>query len=424
MLENISNKGGNSSIRLNNIIGSLIEKYNASRVKEIVYYILFSIVYVRAFYYTTMFTELVQNNRIINWVGYGAAGCLLIMAIGEIITLILDRDIRTALLLSFLLGIGFISAISSTDRGIIVLCVLLVASVGKDMKTIIRISIVFGAFMMLLSYFASIWGYIPYLVYNRSRGELYHAFGSIYRTDFAAHILYIIMSYLWLRREKINSFEYVGVWVLTWFCWRYTGAKNDVFCLILLLTSFAFMKINWLRRREWLQFPRWSCLSHILCAIGVFIAVLFYGNKDVAVDTVEGTETFMSRFMYSMEAIKIYGFSLFGKAVEERGAGGIADISKAYFFLDIAYIRILIKYGILFLIIYLVLMTMNSYYAAVSGDSILVLILSVIAINSLAEHHSIEFCYNVFWVTGMTLISKRRSKNNTRGGTDKIALIN
>ena len=385
-----------------NNLKNLLDIYNASKLKEITYYILFSIVYVRAFYYTTMFTELVQNNRIINLIGYGAAGCLLIMAMGEIVSLIMDKDIRAALLLCVLLGVGFISAFSSEDKGIIVLSVLLVASVGKDMKNILRISIILGSAMMLAAYLASIYGFIPYLVYAKTQGELFHAFGSVYRTDFAAHIMYIIMSYLWLRKDKINLLEYAGIWFLVWFCWRYTGAKNDVFCMIMLLVSFMFFKLRWFRKHKWLRLPKWNCGVHLICAIGIFITVLLFGNSEVAPDTVEGTETFMSRFMYSMTALKNYGLSLFGKVIEERGAGGILDGSKKYFYLDIVYVRILIKYGILFLLVYLALMTMSSYYAAVSGDAVLVLILSVIAINSLVEHHAIDFCYNVFLVTGMT----------------------
>ena len=58
---------------------------------------------------------------------------------------------------------------------------------------------------------------------------------------------------------------------------------------------------------------------------------------------------------------------------------------------------------------------MNSYFVTASKDAVLVLILSVIAINSLVEHHAIDFCYNVFLVTGMTSIGLKKDRRMESG---------
>ena len=157
--------------------------------------------------------------------------------------------------------------------------------------------------------------------------------------------------------------------------------------------------------------PIWSCGVHLFCTAGTLVTVLLFGKRLAEARIIEGTGTLIARVKYSMTAFQTYGLSLFGKAVEECGGGGIVDTSKAYFFLDISYIRILIKYGILFLLIYLVLMTLNSYHAAVSRDPVLVLILAVIAINCLGEHHALEYCYNIFLVTGMTSVIRSVDRN-------------
>lgn len=395
---------------------TLLDRYNKSKIKEVAYYILFSIVYIRAFYYTTMIPGMFRSNKLVNLAGYSAAGLLLIMAAGEILSMIMSKRIRTAILLSAMICIGLVSSIAGDDRGIILLCVVLVAGIGKDMRTILKLSVILGIAVMATAYILSVSGYITYLVYDKSGGGLYHAFGCIYRTDFAAHVMYLMMSYMWLRKDKLTSIEYAALWFLPWFCWRYAGAKNNVFSMVLLLVSFIVIKLTRLEDREWPKLLKWNCLVHLLCTIGTLAAVFVLGSGLISVNAVEGTDTLWSRYNLTMTALKKYGVSLFGKVIEERGAGGVPDTSKAYFYLDISYIRILIKFGILFLLIYLVLMTMNSYYATASRDAVLALILVVIAINCLVEHHAWEFCYNIFLVTGMTFIVPG-GKNNTRGDT-------
>ena len=372
-----------------------------SKIEDILFYVMFTVLYLRQFYRTTMFTYTLDI-KYLDLLGYAAAAFLLPLAGINAIRFWRNNKRLAVILIAFLVcGVG--SAVIGKNRTLIILCVLIVSSVGRKFNVVAWIALIAGAIMMVIAYFASIGGYIRYFNSYAYDGRYLHAFGILYHTDFAAHVLYLSMIYVWIRRDKMHFWEYLILWCVAILTWRYSGARMNAFCLSLFLLLYCVVNIF---KNRFYSFPRCIASCHLICTLLTFLLVLVR-------DKLSSFPTLYHRLQLSDLGIKTYGVSLFGQYIEEMGAGGIADFSKGYFFLDIAYVRILLMYGVAFLVVFLLWMTLITYHAALDKDVVLCLILCMIAFVSIIEHHSIDYCYNVFFLAPAFMMSAKKESTQS-----------
>lgn len=96
---------------------------------------------------------------------------------------------------------------------------------------------------ILVTYVCSMMGIVAYLTYDAGNGWLSHAFGSIYRTDFSAHLFFLVCCMLWISRKKIWYWESIFILWIAWFVDRYCAARNSTICLINSRTGSFFYSI-------------------------------------------------------------------------------------------------------------------------------------------------------------------------------------
>jgi len=398
---------------------------------QIAYYAAFAAVYVFRFYYTSMFTSLSAKPvflAIPYYVGYLLLAGLAALAVVDA----LRSSKREALFLCAILITGALSAYFGKNyENTLPLCLLIVASRKRNVRPVFILSVILGSIVLLSAYYASMNGYIPYLVYERGNdGLLSHAFGMNYRTDLAAHVLYIIMCYAVIRGEKLHLWEYLMLVFDCWLVWRYTYARIASFCIaaFLVLAGLALLAF-YIRKRisgkaEWFAIPKWTSVVHIIGAVFSFAIVAWWAHIKNNGFSAASSDSFQERLSYSIQAFQKYPLTLFGQLVEERGAGGMPDTSIQYFFIDIFYIRILILGGVAMLILYLCLMSIASFRAAKESQIILAIALIMIAFDSMIEHHAFELSYNVLIVYSLGCFRKDncRSEILTPHSADPIAL--
>ena len=388
------------------------------RIGSVLFYSSFGLVYFRMFYRTTMFPYVVRSvwgNRLIDWPSYFAFVILCGLAGLQVLEYLVSalrvesppnrkqEWMRFALSAATLL-VGFLCWFKGGNKDPFILCCLAIAVIGRRFYPALLISTVIGSVFMVVAYLASMNGYIPYLVYDRGGEVLAHAFGICYRTDFAAHVLYLVMSYAILRGEKLHLWEYLMFWLDTWVVWRYSAARMNTACLVLFLMLLGGLHLFKIIKHRWPRVPRWTAAVHaVLCAASLLM-IKFYPATGV-------NGSLDARVRLSLEGFVKYPLNLFGHMVEERGGGGIVDSSIPYFFLDISYVRTLIIYGICMLVVYLVLMTLASDKAAKTGDVVLALALIIVAIASVIEHHATEYGYNILLLAGTGVLSNLPGKD-------------
>lgn len=100
--------------------------------------------------------------------------------------------------------------------------------------------------------------------------------------------------------------------------------------------------------------------------------------------------TFVARLQLSSDAMKQYGFTLFGQKIYESINGG------PYFYLDNSYIRLFFITGAVTLIFFVAYMAWLMWRMFSEKRYILFFVLFVAAIGGLSETYTINFYYNVF----------------------------
>ena len=407
IMENVGINGFFAKVR------TLTGKYK--RVVDIAFYVSFSFAYFRFFLNTTMFSIMPVDFSIVEKIYLVV---ILVMCAVTGISIIETANWKYALLVVFVLGSCVLFYRQSGSTYVFVFFLIVFAAKGKKFDTMLKISLIIGCIMMAAAYAASIEGFIPYLTYGISySGQLSHAFGIGYRTDFGAHILYLVMAYVVLRREKLSLAEYSLLCFCTWVVWRYSGARLNAACLAVFLSCYAIIRGFIIWRKCPPRIPRWTACIHLICGAVMISAVLLYNGE--LPDKISGidTNTLKARLMLSREAFDRYSLSLFGNYVEEQGNGGIGSTGKPYFFLDIAYVRMIVIYGLIITVVYLSFMTFASYKSAKTGQIYILLALAVIAGASMIEHHALESGYNIF-LFSMLAINGKTEKELTTGNRE------
>lgn len=224
-------------------------------------------------------------------------------------------------------------------------------------------------------------------------------------TDFGAHYFWIIAPYLWVRGKKITWGEIFGLAGLNIFIYTLTAAKTALLCIFILLFCAAVMKI-WPSISKNFKSKEASSETKENIVIKIFNACVKYSYVILAAFCIlfsalftVSSPFFMTlndllhrRLSLAKRGMLEHGIHLFSSGIHNYGMDSSAD--GFYNFLDCSYINLLIIYGVLVLLFYLLCMTSiqikhkKYLYGAV--------ILAVCAFSCVEEHHLSELPYNMF----------------------------
>ena len=371
--------------------------WNYADNSEWFFYFLFGICYFVKFFETTMFSELRQS-----WtpliLAMGAATTLLIIyALQEIMS---AKDQKHFCIDLGILVLGFILWQTNNFFDLFLICILIVAMQHKSMRKILSITLWIGIPMMLISAIAAKTGYII----NVPHGETGNAWGIIYATDCAAHWLYLLFAWVIVRHGRFHWFEYPVYIGLIYYLYKLTDASTGFICMILFLIMCLLIQLFQLRSLH-------SLIKNIPAGIrrighifdysfplaAIFSLLIVWYDKAIGVpETIKGFSSLYARITLSETGFATYPITLFGQQILETGNGRIPDPSLPYFFLDNSYIKILLNYGIIFLFVVLVIMTILLKKARKNCHPVFYAALLIAALDCIIEHHLTEFHYNIF----------------------------
>lgn len=222
-------------------------------------------------------------------------------------------------------------------------------------------------------------------------------------TDFGAHYFWIIAPYLWVRGKKITWGEIFGLAGLNIFIYTLTAAKTALLCIFILIFCAFVMKI-WPLISKNIK-PKATeakenifvrifnvCVKFsyvIFSAFCILFSALFTVSSPLFMTL---NDLLHRRLSLAKRGMLEHGIHLFSSGIQNYGMDSSAD--GFYNFLDCSYINLLILYGVLVLLFYLLCMTSiqikhkKYIYGAV--------ILAVCAISCIEEHHLAELPYNMF----------------------------
>ena len=227
------------------------------------------------------------------------------------------------------------------------------------------------------------------------------SFGIIYPTDFAAQVLYLILIYIYLRRGKLKYIELMAITLIGCNIYKFCDARLDTICIIGTVTVFLIYKycLKWekkIKGNKWIG-EIWTSLmavSFIICSMIMIGMTMSYSPQNKWLVWIDNLLN--RRLRIGKKGIDVFGFSLWGREVPSQGMGGVLGKVGFYFFLDCSYIFVLLRYGLLVFGIVLLIWLCIGLKAKRDQDTVLLLIISIVAMHCMVEHHMLEISYNPF----------------------------
>lgn len=277
----------------------------------------------------------------------------------------------------------------------------------RILKVFFGVSLVILAAAMICSQA----GMIENLVYPSVRGGVRQCFGTIYPTDFAAHVFYMAMAALCMNNRRIHIADIVIVGALGVFVYKACSAFTGTMTLGLAAIGMIVVMIvqRRLEQKEKLEGTAaplgwWNGLLRFLTLAPVFFAALFIGMvhlyRPESAFWAKLDQILSLRLSVSAEGTANYAYRLFGQHVEEFGNGRSIETREHYFFIDDSYLRMALIYGIVILIVVLLMMIIIANRAVRYQRCMLYLAMLLIALHCFMEQHMLEMAFNPF-ILGM-----------------------
>lgn len=345
--------------------------------------------------YSSMFLLMLTTKRYILVMAF----MLGLMLMRELITCLFVKkyDVREIIGLGLCLLFWYIA--EKNDSSIMMCMFMLVfGSRNVNLNKTYRIIVPVIIAISVAAYWASGEGYI--LEYQILEDDVYrHCFGFCYPLIVPCYIMNIAMITAVVKKEKVKWTEIgliilFGVMFYRWCKAEMSGAFTILVALVLILMKIwpGILKSN---------FVLWRIIDRI--AVGIYLICFFvslwftYFYDSSVIWMYKLNEMTGNRLSLQQNAFKDYGFKILGQKIFFVGAG--LDIygeptKGIYNYVDNIYISILLRYGILFSVIAILLLTITMYYCYQKNMRIWLWMLSLWALHGLLEDKMHLVYYN------------------------------
>ncbi len=394
----------------------MMKRKNAEDILEILYLLAFA-VYIGFFFLgTTMFQ--------IEWPNFFYTDLRTVIAALILVRAAYSKQYKIWEV-AVILGLYILFSMASSRNGYeeyMYLLILIIGARGISFKKLIKVYAAVTAVLLIITIAAALSGYIENLTYYQEGRRTRYAFGINYPTDFSAILFYLILAWFYIRGKKLKYIELgiaglLGIFVY-WFC----DARMNTICIIGASLVFAVHKF-FSKKAEKKQKEYRICkpismlliLSGILCSLVMTGLTMLYSPNNPIIAFIDNALS--SRLRLGHKGIDIYGFTLWGQNIPMIGLGSTTKDVDFYFFLDSSYIYNLLQFGLLIAVLLLAAWTMISGKAYIKKEWELLLILAIIAVQCMVEHHMVSVAFNPFWMAllGELSVETTKGKKVKRG---------
>jgi len=381
-----------------NLVGKKFHEIGNWRIDgQIIYEVAFAFEFVVAFLITSTYTDYFSNHLLHTLMFVGLALVLLKIFLFD------DLDLKWLAIDAIVLILLLITWRTSKEFSLFSMGIFVLGARNVDFKRIIKIYFYVGMLLLAFVVISAMGGLIRNLVYRRDMTNIVRqSFGIAYPTDFAAHVLYLILAYAYLKFGKIKWYDYAVFLAAAVLLVKFSDARLSAYAIILSIP------VLWIGQRaqtdhllsRFIASFYWTV--PILSAYLVIIASYFFTPSNKILTKVNNASS--GRLFLGHKAISEYGFSMFGKQIIEHGWGGANGLKMSqnapanYFFVDSSFLRMTILYGIIMAIIILLAMTKISWESFQKGSFALASIIVIVSVSAMVEQRLLDLAYDPFLI--------------------------
>lgn len=264
-------------------------------------------------------------------------------------------------------------------------------------------------FIIISSYVGIIRNYV-----ENYDGRYREYLGFLYSLYPAAHMSNITSLTIYLKRKSIN-WKAVSILLLAniWIFAKTNSRLSFGLSILTICLALVFQYVpELLKNNKMLQIG--MKFSFVIFACVSLVCTLLYTENNIIL---QRFNTFLgNRLYFGKRSLFQFGVSFFGKSnIEWVGNGldknGIVPFGESLY-VDNLYIQVIQKFGIIFVILVLILLTIAMIKIVEQKKYILALIFTMIAIHCIIDDLFLAIFYNPFWiVAGAILMSEENSFN-------------
>lgn len=266
---------------------------------------------------------------------------------------------------------------------------LIFAARDMDYKKIFRYAITTTIVGIFVIYYASMQGFITYGTWMEGT-TVRHAFGFIYPLVIPAYLLNIGMMTFAVREEKIAWWQICTLFIFTVLTYRWCKADLSSGLMVVLLVAMLVVRFHPEIINS--EHPFWRYTDRLaiwIFPIAILVSVVlvhFFNYDNLWMRWLD--EITRGRLYFPHEALQKYGVKLWGQQMWFVGAGLDNfgnDVSGAYDYVDNVYINLLIRYGIVFVVISVLLLVLTMEYCRLHHMRIILWLFCLMAVHGLLE---------------------------------------
>lgn len=328
-----------------------------------------------------------------------------LLAIGLLALKMLGIDqfkVHQYLIVCFLMADAVLVVFFSGYTEVLMWMIFLVAAKEVSFDKILKVYFVITFSIILISMIASLMGIVVNLQYFiDEKRRIRNSFGIVYPTDFASHIFYLMLTFLYLKRKQLSNVYYISCIVICIMVYLYCYTRLDVSCMFFAVLGYWIL--DWPKRKYTSlhkkhlfnrKFNKFFVYSMPIATVIMFALTMLYNSNNTIWTNLD--RWLSNRLVLGKRGLLDYPIKLFGQYVYMKGNGSSTKTPNwdEYFFVDCSYIYNYLRYGLVFLFILLIVYVVccKKYY----DDKYFLLTVALISLNCMIAHHLIELAYNPF----------------------------
>lgn len=220
-------------------------------------------------------------------------------------------------------------------------------------------------------------------------------------TDFATHVLFIVLDYWILKNGILKIAEYVLFSIIIYSLIAYCDARQASGCLILLILCSLF--VSYLERKQSMM-NKWLG-RFLIMGIPLFFfislyATMSYDSSDMG--WVAADILLSGRLQLGLEAIEKYGIPWFGQNITFIG-GGFSNTVEEYDYVDCAYVQFLLRWGPLVMALFLLGFVKTGMDAFRRNDAVLIFSLFIAGVSAMITQFlfHLNYCILILALTAV-----------------------
>ncbi len=261
-------------------------------------------------------------------------------------------------------------------------------------RRILHFSLAVKAVMLVLVVLFSQAGIIDDQMFDID-SRMRHGLGFQYATYGPVLFFFLLLCYIFIRREAMTLLEYVILAAAAFYLYKMTNSRMAFFMSVLVLVFFFLLCRLGKGLHHFLMKFRYLYYLIPLPFAGGSIAAS-YAYNDTASFWVKLNDLLSGRLQLQQKAIRTYDWTLFGQKIDWVGNVVRLQTGKEYNYVDNSYMHVGLENGLLYLALALLLYVVIMYRAWKADDLYLIWITIFIMTISLTEPRLLELTYNPF----------------------------